>query len=1151
RVGSDSRSESTTLASIAAARSTEPARLTKLVRGELDWIVMKALEKDRNRRYETAKDVAADVQRYLADEAVQACPPSVGYRLRKFVRRNKGGLAAAAAALLFIVTIAGGLGWIVRDREARQTRLAGQVELILEEADRMARQQKWPEALAAAKRAEPLLAAGEADEQTHDQVRQVLADLELVKRLEEARFLGSQVADGTWNRAGAERAYASAFAEAGFTIEGVTVGNAADQLRTHSRIVTELAAALTGWAQMRKATTMGADESSWQHLLAVADEIDSDPWRRSLRAAWKKKEEGAESLRQLANSADVRILPPSTVALLANALRDRISPDEAAKPLLRAQQVYPADFSINFELAGCLSNCRPQRLDEAVIFYHVALGLRPGHPFVFNNLGVVRFDQGKLDEAVACFRKAIEFEPRHAMAHSNLGTVLGKQKKLNEAIWHCRKAIELDPKSAAAHTNLGNAVLDQKKLNEAFALYYKAIELDPASAKPHNNLGWALQKQGKLNEAIASYQKAIELDPTYTLAHCNLGNALCDQGKLDEAIACLRQAIERDPKSAMPHNNLGNALRDQKKVDEAITCFRKAIELDPRYAAAHASLGDALSIQNKFEQAVACCRKGIELDPKSAAVHNCLGGVLHRQQKFDDAIVCFKKAIELDPEFAPAYSNLGTAFDAQKKFDQATGYYRKAIELNPNDALAYSNLGNTLRKQGKLSEAEGWLRKAIELGPKLALAHTNLGTVLRKQGKLDEALISYRWAIELDPKDAAAYIGLGNILGDQGKPDEAIACYRKATELAPKCALAHTNLGIALAKQGKFDDAIAWLRKAIELDPKDAGAHNSLGLALRDLRDPTKLDEAIAHLRKAVELDPKRAGNHLNLGLALTDQGKLDEAAACLRTAIQRDSKSPAGYNSLGIVLYRQKKHDDAIACFRKAIELDSKDARAHNNLGIAIRALTQRLADGPDAKGCDAVTQVVEQVAGAYVRRLEQWPPPGNHNWLLNGMIYLSAARPEAYRPTCVRLVEQFGQTDQPQVAALLVWCCKLRPDAVADWDAVVRMGEKALGKLPDNRRLMHDLGAVLYRAGRFEQALERLEESVRLRPEKKAVVWDWLWLAMVHHRLGDTDKARDWLRQAQQWIDQQRDRNVELGLLRTEAEELLRIEPTKPKGK
>src|SRR5438034_10498307 len=92
------------LASISANRHTEPAKLTKLVRGELDWIVMKCLEKDRNRRYETASNFAPDVQRYLGDEPVLACPPSTRYRLRKFVRRNKRALGTALLVALALVT---------------------------------------------------------------------------------------------------------------------------------------------------------------------------------------------------------------------------------------------------------------------------------------------------------------------------------------------------------------------------------------------------------------------------------------------------------------------------------------------------------------------------------------------------------------------------------------------------------------------------------------------------------------------------------------------------------------------------------------------------------------------------------------------------------------------------------------------------------------------------------------------------------------------------------------------------------------------------------------------------------------------------------------------------------------------------------------
>jgi WD40 repeat protein len=96
---------------LSANRSSDPRRLTRLFRGELDWIVMKALEKDRNRRYETASALTADVQRYLRDEPVQACPPSAWYRFRKLTRRNKAALvttAAVAAAMLVALLSLGG-----------------------------------------------------------------------------------------------------------------------------------------------------------------------------------------------------------------------------------------------------------------------------------------------------------------------------------------------------------------------------------------------------------------------------------------------------------------------------------------------------------------------------------------------------------------------------------------------------------------------------------------------------------------------------------------------------------------------------------------------------------------------------------------------------------------------------------------------------------------------------------------------------------------------------------------------------------------------------------------------------------------------------------------------------------------------------------
>jgi serine/threonine protein kinase/tetratricopeptide (TPR) repeat protein len=130
------------LPSISAQRQSEPAKLTKLVRGELDWIVMKALEKDRNRRYETADAFAQDVAHYLADEAVEACPPSVAYRLRKFGRRNKGFLLAASLLLLALMGGIVGTTWgMFRAAErAEGERQAKQIALTAAEAEKKAKE---------------------------------------------------------------------------------------------------------------------------------------------------------------------------------------------------------------------------------------------------------------------------------------------------------------------------------------------------------------------------------------------------------------------------------------------------------------------------------------------------------------------------------------------------------------------------------------------------------------------------------------------------------------------------------------------------------------------------------------------------------------------------------------------------------------------------------------------------------------------------------------------------------------------------------------------------------------------------------------------------------------------------------------------------
>jgi len=119
----------TELTATAKYRHAEPPKLISQLRGDLDWIVMKALEKDRQRRYETANALVMDLQRYLNNEPVVARPPSRTYRLQKLVRRNKGVfLAGAAVALALICGLAASTWLFLREREARERAVAAERE---------------------------------------------------------------------------------------------------------------------------------------------------------------------------------------------------------------------------------------------------------------------------------------------------------------------------------------------------------------------------------------------------------------------------------------------------------------------------------------------------------------------------------------------------------------------------------------------------------------------------------------------------------------------------------------------------------------------------------------------------------------------------------------------------------------------------------------------------------------------------------------------------------------------------------------------------------------------------------------------------------------------------------------------------------------
>jgi eukaryotic-like serine/threonine-protein kinase len=722
------------LASISAQRQMEPAKLTKLVRGELDWIVMKTLEKDRNRRYETANGFAADVQRYLADEPVLACPPSALYRFRKFARRNKAAIGVAGMVLFFLVLLGSGAGWALRDREAREQKIAletarklalteqgirqaldrgatsraelhailkkpGGVQQLLNQPARWelflkTAQGELAQARQLAVRAETRLdtESTQAMDKLEQQLTSDQADYDLAQRLEKIRLDAARLDSGYDCRRDADE-YTKTFA--GFAL--LTDDPAAVAARLGSSpIKDQLVAALDDWAYL---AVVLREQDLAEQILALARQAAPDPaWGDRLRQlnVWRDP----QALDKLVAHAPATGLSPQLLELVWILLRGVDSPLRESW-LRRAQAEHPADFLLNYSLASALDKTNPM---EAAGFCRAAIAVRPGSRDAYNLFGLTLVGQGNLDGAIAAFYKAIALDPKYYAPYINLGTVLEAQGKLDEAIAAIHKAMELDPKNAIPFYNLGIVLSDQKKLDDAIAAYRKAIKLNPKYADAYCNLGVVLTHQQKLDEAIASYRTAIEIDPKHANAHICLGNAFARQKKWDEAITWYRKAIEINPKSANARNQLGNALKAQGKLDEAIAAYRKAIEIDPEshsahyfLASAHYSLAWVMTVCSDLKLrdpklALVSARLAVQLDPKNGTYWQGLGYAEYRSGNWKAAVGAFEKVKELGSagdsmEWFPlsmAYWQLGDKDAARKTYDQAVQWMETH---NPKDGF--------------------------------------------------------------------------------------------------------------------------------------------------------------------------------------------------------------------------------------------------------------------------------------------------------------------------------------------------------------------------------------------------------------------------------------------------------------------------------
>ena len=521
------------LGDIARHRRTEPDMLAKCVHGDLDWIVMKAMEKDRSRRYDTANEFADDVTRYLANEPVQATPPRAGYRLGKFVRRHRTGVLAGS---IVAVALLGGLSLAIvgyvqanrarvelqaerdaaeRAREAEQT----QRKVAETNADTAEREARSAEAVAAFLR--EMLASVDPD-------RMLGRDVTMRFVLDEAgeRISSGALADQPGVEADIRMTLGETFESLGEYAEAETHMRAAQDIRARELGPEDPRTLLAGYALagiLRERGDYGRADALFRQLVDVQ--------RRVL---------GAEHHDTLAsmNGLGVALWRQGRYVEAEQILKKAL---EAQRRIFGEENRDTVRSMVNLGTAllhqGRLGEAE-QLYREAMVLDRVLLG--DEHPDlmpVINNLGLVMERQGKLSEAEKLFRRGWELDarilgPDHPQSRIPMGNLI----RVLESRGKSEEVAEL--------------------MQQQIALLKAATERADTDASALNAYAWRLLtvKPESLRDPMAAWpvaKRAVEMDGERdALILDTLARALWMAGDLDGAIEVQRKAVARasDPK---------------------------------------------------------------------------------------------------------------------------------------------------------------------------------------------------------------------------------------------------------------------------------------------------------------------------------------------------------------------------------------------------------------------------------------------------------------------------------------------------------------------------------------------------------------------------------------------------------------------------
>jgi serine/threonine protein kinase/tetratricopeptide (TPR) repeat protein len=971
-----------TLTSVSAQRQTDPKKLGHLLKGELDWIVMRALEKDRTRRYDTASGLAQDVERYLADQPVEACPPSRLYRLRKFARRNKPLIMTTGVVAAVLM-----LGTAVSTWQAVRARRAEQ-QVTHERDQARGVRQRADEQSAIAKAVNEFLnndVLGQASV-FNQPAREANPDKDL--KVREALDRAATHLDGRFDHqplveAAIRFTIGQAYSELGEYDKAVPQLEKTLRIRRQvlgegdadtRRSLRELAMVYGSSGELAKACSMLLQALKGQHRTSGQLNPDALHTMTYLGEMYLKQEDflHSEPLLREALKGQRKMLGPDQ--------RDTLYTEDILAALC-------VEVEHNAEAESLLQDVLERRRGT--------LGaLNPGTLHSLANLGSLYMRQGHFEKAEPLLRQDYEaslqqFTEQSVYAISSkreLGLFYAAAGQFSQGERMVRQAYEtvrsmkgdLHEFTLEALNCLARMYLDYGDLTQAEALYMQLLEgrrVTPGEEQRGivmavNDLGGVYSRQGRYGKAVALYQDYL------STTRQSLGAARPDMGVWQ--LLC----------------NLADVEHSDHKDSDAERDYRKALQIARELkseAALHSTLwsyGLLLHSEHRDADALPLLRECLETrlrlfppgDLSIASVRSFLGWVLTDLGKYPDAESMLLAAYTVQTKLPPTHPHLGQTLrrlvdlyqrwerpqDAAKWMEKQADQMRQGIARNPSDPALRSAYGRLLARLGKFEDAIPIYREALDIarGLKaeamvqetlmdLAKAYAAQRDFTRSEDTFHEFLSAKRKSLGADRPDRGLWDGLLRLAGvehSDHKDPEAERDFQEALNIARQLK-SDDALQTTLERYGnllhaeKLDsqaeplvrECIAvYLRRFPQGHELIVNERSFLGMVLTALKEYPEAESLLLKAnseQKALqpnrERDTRRGETLWRLVALYRLLKKPDEAmmwmealAAQMGQAIERNPSDPALRAGHGKLLAQLAHFEDALPEYKKAIEL-------------------------------------------------------------------------------------------------------------------------------------------------------------------------------------------------------------------------------------